>query len=140
VGPRAATVLTLASIAAVGCSSGSGGPQLSQECLAIAQQYAAAYPAAQICDPADPTSCSASEPVVIYEQQPDGGLMLQGICNCTNAVNPARKGTLDSLLAEFSSKGCAIGNCPCPAPHQGQTPPPCNATDAGIGTCAPPVF
>jgi hypothetical protein len=121
----------------VGCSSGSGGnPQLSPACLAIAQQYAAAYPAAQICDPTDSSSCSASEPVVLYEQQPDGGLLLRGICDCTNSVNPTRKATLDMLLTQFTSSGCAIGNCPCPDGRASF----CTAIDAGIGTCAPPVF
>jgi hypothetical protein len=139
VAARAVTLLLLASFAPFGCSSGdSSGPD--PQCVAIAQQYAAAFADAQVCDPAVPGSCSAARPVVLYEQQPDGGLLLRGICNCTNPVNPARTGQLDALLAQFGSKGCSIGSCPCPSPPPGTPAPACNATDAGMGTCAPPVF
>jgi hypothetical protein len=131
VGPRPFTVVALVSLAAFGCSSGDS--PVNPECLAIAQQYVAAFADAQLCNPADSSSCSAGRPVALYEQQPDGGLVLQGLCNCTNAVNPSRTATLDALLTQFTSKGCSLGSCPC----AGQPPAVCHATDAGTGTCAP---
>jgi hypothetical protein len=130
-GPRPFIAAALVSIAGFGCSSGGSSP--NPECLAIAQQYVAAFADAQLCDPADPSSCSGGRPVGVYEQLPDGGVVLQGLCNCLNHVNPSRTATLDALLAEFTAKGCSIGNCPCPqVPAQ-----TCHATDAGTATCAP---
>jgi hypothetical protein len=134
-GPRFSTLAALVSVATFGCSSGGSSP--NPECLAIAQRYAAAFADAQLCDPAVSGSCSAGRPVAVYEQLPDGGLLLDGLCNCTNAVNPARTATLDALLTEFTSKGCSLGLCPCPAAPPGVPASTCHATDAGTGTCAP---
>ncbi len=94
----------VALLVGVGCEpppTRSQGPAL---CQAIAQEYATALPAAQVCDVAASNSCGASRL-----------RSLMDLCQCFVPVNPGRVAALDGIEARFAAQGCTGGpGCPCP--------------------------
>jgi hypothetical protein len=80
---------------------------LSEQCVAIAREYADAIPSALACSAGE--ACGALRPVPL--QGPGG---LEGLCNCPILVNGSRSAALDVALARFITSGCPIGCCPCP--------------------------
>jgi hypothetical protein len=100
--------------AAMILSGGCGGSQRS--CLEIARDYQAMLPAALVCEVDVAASCGAGRPLVVSEQEPDGSLKLEGLCDapCLGAVNPARTARLDELLEEHAEATCKRIACWCP--------------------------
>src|SRR5215472_651379 len=109
----------------------------SPECIAIADEYAAALPDARRCEPAVRDSCGAQRPLVVFKKVGDQQT-LEGLCQCRPGgpayVNPTRTARLDELLPRYTSNGCEIGFCPCPSPRTDGTPP-CATNETGTGTC-----
>jgi hypothetical protein len=120
------------------------GTSETHDCLALAKQYAAAMPAALVCDPSLTTPCGAQRPVVVYLK--DGQtLTLEGLSYCTHAVATGRTAELDAVLQTFRSQGCKFIITPTGPPDPTTDPPDpprcvsgeaCVQTDGGW-SCAP---
>lgn len=118
-------------------------------CQALAVEYQAAMRAAVLCDPGSSDECTSGRPIVVSVQNPDGSLTVEGLClpPCYGAVNVARAGPVDAVLAHYRSEGCAARTCWCPPTGQ---PPHCldSGTCSGLlplscvdsGTCSAAVF
>ncbi len=106
------------------CQPGTG--YLSEECAAIAREYAAAIPAALACSAGD--TCGALRPVTVSREFSDGSLVLEGLCNCPFLANGTRSAVLDAALARFIASGCEIGCCPCPPWEPAPGPCPTGGT------------
>jgi hypothetical protein len=111
------------------------------DCLELAWQYAAAMPAALVCDPTVDVPCGAQRPTIVYQQ--DGQtLKLEGLSYCTHAVATGRTAEVDAILQTFRSEQCEFLYTPYWPPNQTVDPPvclpgeTCTGTDAGW-TCAP---
>jgi hypothetical protein len=134
VGPMRLPIIIVALLAACGSSE-------THDCLDLARQYAAAMPAALVCDPSLPTPCGAQRPTIVYQQ--DGQVLtLEGLSYCTHAVAAGRSGELDAVLRRFRLQNCAFLFTPYWPPNQRIDPPrcvpgeACTQTDAGW-SCAP---
>jgi hypothetical protein len=97
--------LTLASVASLGLGSCA---RSEESCASLRQQYAdEIHDVAIRCDPAAANPCGGQLPVVVYEEDPDGGLTLETLAsNCTHAVNPERMAGARQILDHYLSQQC----------------------------------
>src|SRR5512143_1437417 len=108
-----------------GCGNGPVPTAASEiGCAAFVAEYAAAWPAALVCDPGAASSCDAVRPMPIHENGALAGL------GCSHNVNPTRTAALDDILGRFYAQGCKVFPLPCPPP-----PPSLGVACPASGTC-----
>lgn len=121
---------TMTCLACGGSTSGgrplaSSNVNIGDTCAAYARSYALLLDEdARICEAADPSTCAARRPVVVYEVPSgtfvDGTPPIQyasGISACPIAgsgvaVNPARTAALDAAFAAYVAAGCSAAAGP----------------------------